>query len=387
MNTKCPRCFSDLDDTSYAWTVSAQVPAQRYPDPVGSAFSGVQVECGPIHVINHQPSYLPSLHALAAVASRALKMPAVEICPVCHFILPNGWRAGQVTCIAMAGARTTGKSLYTAVLVKQLELLCERLGVPMDPVTPDTAASYTNNYERPLFVERGLIPPTPTARTQASYQRVPLIFSIGAWDGVRRFIVLRDVAGEDLEVGNLQAPYFQFFANADAVFFMFDPLRVQVIRDELQDLVPPQLWSAGDPRSILGNLLHAIGRGSPRLAVILTKFDVLRALRDVEGSVWGEVMSNAGAAFLRDPSSEHTYDEPDGQLLHEEVRSLLLNLGGGSVVAAVEHPASGVRLRHRFFVVSSLGHAPTGNRLSPRGIAPFRCTDPLRWVTSRFGVL
>ncbi|MDH6196277.1 hypothetical protein M2272_002920 [Mycobacterium frederiksbergense] len=313
-------------------------------------------------------------------------MPVVEICPVCHFILPTGWRTGRAICIAVAGARTTGKSLYIAVLVRQVELLCERLGVPMRPVTRDTTVSYVNNYERPLFVERGLMPSTPTARTQASYQRVPLIFSVGSWAGTNRFIVLRDVAGEDLEAGNLRAPYFRFFGNADAVFFMFDPLRVQVIRDQLHDLVPPQLWSTGDPGLVLGNLLSAIGEGHPRLAVILTKFDVLRSLRDVEGSVWSEIMSNAGAPFLRAGSSAGTYDEADGELLHEGVRSLLLNLGGGSLVAAVENPTSGVRLPYRYFAVSSLGHAPTGNRLSPRGIAPFRCTDPLRWVTTRLGV-
>lgn len=47
--------------------------------------------------------------------------------------------------------------------------------------------------------------------------------------------------------------------------------------------------------------MMAIGSGEPRLAVILSKFDALRALRDVDGSEWSMVMSNAGAAYLRDP--------------------------------------------------------------------------------------
>lgn len=63
--------------------------------------------------------------------------------------------------------------------------------------------------------------------TQASSQREPLVFSIGGWHGIRRFLVLRDVAGEDMESGDLHTPPFRFFANADAVFFMFDPLRVR----------------------------------------------------------------------------------------------------------------------------------------------------------------
>ena len=81
--------------------------------------------------------------------------------------------------------------------------------------------------------------------TQASLQREPLIFSIGIWHDVRRYLVLRDVAGEDLETGDLSAPPFRFFVNADAVFFMFDPLRVKSIRDQLQDLLPAQTVQRG----------------------------------------------------------------------------------------------------------------------------------------------
>jgi hypothetical protein len=138
---------------------------------------------------------------------------------------------------------------------------------------------------------------------------------------------------------------------------------------------------------VLSNLLLAVGEGRPRLAVILSKFDVLRALNRVEGSAWSQVMSNAGAVFMRDSATTRQYDEADGQLLHEEVRSLLLRLRGGSMVAGVENPSSGLGLPHRYFVVSALGQPPVGNRLNPRGIAPFRCVDPLRWVTAGFGVL
>jgi hypothetical protein len=40
--------------------------------------------------------------------------------------------------------------------------------------------------------------------------------------------------------------------------------------------------------------------GRSRLAAIMAKFDLLRALTDVEGSAWNQVMSTAGAAFMRD---------------------------------------------------------------------------------------
>ena len=134
-------------------------------------------------------------------------------------------------------------------------------------------------------------------------------------------------------------------------------------------------------------MLLAIESGSPKLAVILSKFDALQALSDVEGSEWSQIMSNAGAAYLRDNSASRHYDDNDGQLLHEETRSLLLRLHGAPIVTAVENPSSGVRLTHRYFAVSALGQPPAGKRLNSRGIAPFRCADPLRWVTSAVGVL
>ena len=384
--TKCPRCFQVLTPHQHLWMMPPQAGATRYLDEVGSAFLGAPANCGPFYKWDRPPGY-HGPPPPPAEASRALKGPVVEVCPVCHYQLPDGWRGGHAICIAMAGARATGKSLYIAVLVKQLELLCENLGVSMEPATRATATAYSAHYETPLFVQRGLIPPTPTVHTQASLQREPLIFSLGIWQDVRRYLVFRDVAGEDMETGDLSAPPFRFFANADAVFFMFDPLRVKAIRDQLQDLLPAQMFSGGDPRSVLNNVMLAIGRGQPRLAVILSKFDALRVLRDVEGSEWSLIMSNGGAAYLRDASDAPHYDEGGGRLLHEEVRSLLTRLNAGSMVAAVENPSTGMRLTHRYFVVSSLGQPPSGNRLHARGIAPFRCADPVRWITSSFGVL
>lgn len=384
--TKCPRCFAMLDPNQHVWALSPKSGGQRYHDPVASAFAGVATDIGVSYKWDRPAGY-HGVPPPPAEAERTLQGPVVEICPLCHFELPAGWRDGHAICIAMAGARATGKSLYIAVMVKQLQLLCERLGYSMDPATKATAMAYATTYERPLFEQRGLIPPTPAVATQSSAQREPLVFSIGAWHGIRRYLVLRDVAGEDMESGDLHAPAFHFFARADAVFFMFDPLRVNSIRDQLQDLLPSQSVSGGDPRAVLNHLMMAVGQGQPKLAVILSKFDALRVLRNVEGSEWSTIMSNAGSAYLRDTSDDERYNDLDGKLLHEEVRSLLIKLNAGSMVAAVENPATQMHLDRRYFVASALGQPPSGQRLHARGIAPFRCADPVRWVTSSFGVL
>ena len=140
--TKCPRCFSVLTPNQHLWMMPPQAGGTRYLDEVGSAFLGAPVECGPFYKWDRPPGY-HGPPPPPAEASRALQGPVVEVCPVCHYQLPDGWRDGHATCIAMAGARATGKSLYIAVLVKQLELLCENLGVSMEPATRATATAYS----------------------------------------------------------------------------------------------------------------------------------------------------------------------------------------------------------------------------------------------------
>jgi hypothetical protein len=88
-----------------------------------------------------------------------------------------------------------------------------------------------------------------------------------------------------------------------------------------------------------------------------------------------------------DNSASRYYDDNDGKLLHEEVRSLLLRLQGGSIVTAIESGSAGAQLMRRHFVVSALGQPHVYDRLNSHGITPFRCTDPLRWITTSFGVV
>lgn len=79
----------------------------------------------------------------------------------------------------------------------------------------------------------------------------------------------------------------------------------------------------------------------PSLAEILTKFDALRALSEVQGSDWNQIMSNTGAAYQRGTSASRHDDDDDGQLLHEEECSLLLRLHGAFIVNAVETLTAG----------------------------------------------
>lgn len=383
--TKCPRCFDELTPDWFAWAESS--PSRTSPDDRGTLFSGVPVSIGKICELRRPNGAPPDWTPPVDYPVTQLEGPIDDICPRCHFVLPPRWRWGRATCIAMAGARATGKTVYIAVMVKQLQLLGEKMGIPVEPANNETAQIFAAKYEEPLYEQRGILEATPPMAAGGS-QREPLIFGLGQWNGQRHFLVIRDVAGEDLENANTDGEAWNFFRLADGVLFMFDPLKVEEVGDQLRDLVPAQANYGGDPRQVLRTLMNTFGYGSPKVAVVLSKFDALQSLQDVKGSQWSDIMSNAGAAFSRDPSLDtEPYAAEDGELLHEEVRSLLQKLDAGPMLQSMENPVTGHKYRHRFFAVSALGASPAGEKLHKSGISPFRCLDPVRWVLAEHGVM
>jgi len=385
--TKCPHCFSTLTNTDFVW-VCRTGRCEQTPDREATRYSVAPVRSGQIFALSKPPeaksNWAPPHRVDCPTCNEAMD----DSCPACHGALLPDWRAAQATCIAMNGARATGKSLYIAVVVKQLQRLAVNLGSTMHFGDDRTRDVYREVYERPLFEQRGLMAPTPRADTSSSYQRDPLIFSLGMIKGLRRYVVLRDVAGEEMESPPERAGHLAFLANADAILFMFDTLAVPSVRDKLVDLIPAQLQSGGDPLVVLNNLLRVVGNSNPRLGVILSKFDALQELRNVDDVTWSAIMSNSGAAFLRDPTElAPKYDEADGLQLHEEVRSLLYKLGAAPIVLTVQNSHDGRAIPHRFFAVSTLGESPDGRQLHSRGIAPYRCLDPVKWALAGAGVL
>lgn len=301
--------------------------------------------------------------------------------------LPAGWAGSGTLCVAMAGARASGKSLYIAVLVKQLEQLAEAHGRVLAPVDDYTERCYREHYERPLFEEMGLMAPTPRMAAEDAYQREPLIFSLGTWevDGERRpwHLVVRDVAGEDLEQLPADPAQLSFFRYADEVLFLFDPLKVPQIRSYLSGLVPAQ-EPGGDPLRVLRNLLTVLDGHRPRLAVALSKFDTLQALERVPDSEWARIMGNHGAAYRRDTGLDH--DEADSVLLDREIRSMLLRLDAADLVHTLDERYARAGAPFRHFATSALGASPQGAHLDRRGIAPYRCLDPIRWLLGSRGL-
>ena len=368
---KCPRCFAELPAVQAWMCTSGQcAPGQGAPPGVtGPVQKTERPETGP------RPA--------GPVTCEKCHGGTVEVCPVksCRFVLPFGWRETPSTCVVMAGARNAGKSLYIAVLVKQLEQYGELVGIQVAPATRASAKLYHSVYEEPLFAQRGMLVPTGSVQLADAYQREPLVLEFAHRSSARHHLVIRDVAGEDLEADSLDRDTVRVLENADGVLFLFDPLSLRDVRDQLIGLVPlPDVWDPEKPRVVLSNILRLIEGRRPRLALAMSKFDVLQAMRSVDGGDLSRIMQNTGAAFAREPGWRGPYPEHDGRLLHEEIRSLLHWVGTGWLVTAMERLEIQQGIDQRFFALSALGDAPAGRYLHDRGITPFRCLDPIRWM-------
>ena len=303
--------------------------------------------------------------------------PSGGACPYCGLELPGDWTEQVSVCVTMAGARTTGKSIYIAVMIRQLEEYAATRGVDVAPASPAVAHQFEQYYVAPLYEERGVMPPTPPERVEDAHQRDSLVFVLTLPSGRQVRLVVRDVAGEDLERPHEVGPAgLDHVGRSDCVFFLFDPLKVPAIADKLADVIPRQALG-GQAKAVLDTTLSLIRNGPTRLAVIMSKFDVMQALRTVEGAEeWARIMLNPGSTLLRDRGP----NPHDAELLHEEVRSLLLLLEANTFVAAVERSMFHRPEGWRYFAVSALGESPNGDVLHSRGIVPFRCLDPLLWA-------
>jgi len=280
----------------------------------------------------------------------------------------------------MAGARTTGKSLYIGVLKQQLELFVEERQRSVLNSLGGTEQRYQERYGDAIYQQRKILPATiEAARDPASGQ--PLIFEFRTLDGQHHILVLRDVAGEDLEDLKNRKERLNFLTRADAIVLLLDPLKISEIARVLQGRV--QVGElGGDGVEVLRNLVDFLAESQRRrkatipIAVTLSKVDTLQAVRE-SNSPLRPLMLRPGSPLQRDPSMRNAkFDAIDSDLLQLEIDSLLQHLIGPRIGNILRESAE----TYRYFAVSTLGADPEGTAINAAGIAPYRVLDPLKWI-------
>jgi hypothetical protein len=312
-------------------------------------------------------------------------------CASCGKRLPAHWAQSDVTTVAMAGARSTGKTVYIGVLIKELQRMAVDLRLAPWPQAADesTARVYREIYEGTLFEERRLPAPTATADTQDAYQKEPLVWDFGHVNGRRRYLVIHDVAGEDLTNGVESG--LKHFAAADVVLYFIDPLIDDVVSSHLPEAAARIHADSQKSIRALQNLMESLGPRPTKLGVVLSKFDHIHALGSVQDETWSRIVGNLGAALRHDPPPEAGFrlvdgkivrpDQTDRWLLRAELISLVQFMGLSPFLNIIAGENTKVRPAGLcVFAVSALGEESSGDSVNPRGISPFRCLDPLVWA-------
>ena len=313
----------------------------------------------------------------------------IRICPVCHSRLPVHFGKVGSRLIVPVGAKETGKTVFMTVLVHELmHQTGQQFNAAITGADDYTRQRFTSEYERPLYREAKLLPPTTAA---GLHNRAPLVFRFttesrsgvfGGGDPQRTLLSFFDTAGEDLRSQQSIEENVRYLGAADGILLLLDPLQMRGARELAKPGTRlPTPDGADEPATVLENvtdlLLASEGKRPNKridkpLAIVFTKMDTL--LHDLKET----------SPLLRSPSKEAYFDEHDGLEVHAEIQRLLDRWEGSRIdqIARLHYR------RYRYFGVSALGETPTeDNRVAARGIRPYRVASPILWILGQFGIV
>lgn len=316
-----------------------------------------------------------------------------RICPACHMHLPVHFGKVRSRLIALVGAKESGKTVYMTVLVHELmHRVGEDLNAAISGADDDTRLRFASDYEQPLYRDARLLAPTTTA---AARDRAPLVFRFttegrssrlsrnGTGEPQRTLLSFFDTAGEDLRSAQSVEENVQYLAAADGVVLLLDPLQMRGARQlaGTGTRLPSPGAPGDEPANVLENItdlimakerIKASQRISKPLAVVFTKMDALQ--HDLKET----------SPLLRPPAHTPYFDDRDSLEVHTEIQRLLARWEG----SRIDQIAQKNYRTYRYFGVSALGESPTqDNRVSPRGIRPYRVTGPFTWMLAQFGTI
>jgi hypothetical protein len=325
----------------------------------------------------------------------------VTICPVCHSRLPVYFGKIGSLLIVPVGANETGKSVFVAVLLHELmHQAGQQFNAAITGADDHTRQEFAQEYERPLYRESRLLPPTVPA---LAGNRPPLVFRFTAEsrrpkilnglptlgglaasrDPQRTLLSFFDTAGEDLRLQPSMDRNLPCLGVADGILLLVDPLQMRGARAlAAPGTRLPVSGDAGDePAAALVAVTDFLlagngdqpGRpiGTP-LAIVFTKMDALLGrLRET-------------SPLLQPAPRQPYFDERDSMAVHTEIQRLLAGWEG----SRIDRIARTHYRTYRYFGVSALGETPTeDNRVSARGIRPYRVTSPVLWLLAQFGII
>lgn len=226
------------------------------------------------------------------------------LCPFCREQAPDGSGTRRVLSMPVIGAVSAGKTQFLATGVVELGSLVESLSGTVIPISSGAEGFVRTSIEA---ASNGL----RVAKTawDDRPEGIPLMLSLR---GSEVEIHIMDAAGENFVDWERSGP-LGYIDTADTLLFILDPLALPSVYERLRrvdegDAVPLAQGDQEDAYASVVDRLRAsrVSLDAKRLAVVLTKLDVLQRIPDAGGpdpevgdSVREWLKSNGARGFVR----------------------------------------------------------------------------------------
>ncbi|MEU3016152.1 MULTISPECIES: hypothetical protein [unclassified Nocardiopsis] len=275
------------------------MPSYRCADPdCGTVHHDVRP--GPLGVTHRRCGCGTRMPVTVSKAARQL----TALCPFCLGDAPDGSGTRRVLPLPVIGAVSAGKTQFLATGVVELGERAEALSGSLTPISPEaegfvrtatTAVSHGRRVAKTAWEDRP--------------EGVPLVLSLR---GREVEVHVMDAAGENF-VSWDRSQSLGYIDTADTLLFVLDPLALPEVNERLRradegDAVPLAQGDQEDAYASVVDRLRASGIGleAKRLAVVLTKLDVLRRVPDAGAidpedgaSVRAWLKENGARGFVR----------------------------------------------------------------------------------------
>ncbi|CAM4367034.1 MAG: hypothetical protein E7L01_09095 [Paenibacillus macerans] len=384
----CPYCFSKFgpdevvfrathyreDDEDYA--LGEDEALNKYRERFGlDTVYEIEAILRPQDVPEEHLIY--SDHVLTGLNDRYGEVTRRRLCPHCHNELPV--TAGKVpsNIISIIGASQVGKSVYMTSLIHTLQnTTADHFDAACMPLNAEISRKFRTIYEEPLF-ERGELLPS----TQKEKMQEPFIFQFVFKDESKPplTLVFFDVAGEGMVDQDYLGLQGQHIKNSSGLLFMVDPLQIRSIREKIRINAgdKPGEWVSqyDEPRDVVltmfGDFIAYEDKGKTDIptAVVLTKSDMLHALKDEEGEY---IKSNSN--IFNHVVHRKYFNVTEFENIDGEIRRF---------IEKVDRPFKGtmdVYFKNTgYFAVSALGSNPVDQKLQ-NVVQPIRVDEPFIWL-------
>lgn len=389
----CPYCYVDIDLRRVRFRCLGR------PAPGREA---CKREADPIRVEQFKDSepYYPAFAAESSLVrdAREANCPdcfgrtGVRLCPTCHSKLPDGF-AGDSPLFGLVGARSAGKTVMLAVLMRELGLsgpVARRFNHIITVYGGGDTNGQAHQLQMMLNEMEGTAELPAQTQQAAGHKVTPAVFEWKApLSGLSKMMVnadnkstvfsFYDTAGEDLATQD-RAESMHYLLATDGIILLLDPFAFP--GNAARGRLAAEQRVETSPENVLGAVINVLRLNERTkrnrkikqpIAVVVSKIDAF----------YDQIPPNDP---VRQPSSKLPFfDESESLSVHDHMAGLVAHWGGDGLLRMLDANFTNYRL----FGLSALGAEPdyAHAKIDQRGLLPHRVAEPLLWLMSRRGFI